>query len=529
MGKSSGGSSRQPKDVDMGLLAEDQSELNIDAILASARINRFDESSPYGTVTWEKIPGEAGPKEPEVWGHKIRGSGDVESSGNKELISGGDQSQGIDRYRRVVTLSPEEQAALDRKRAMSTAVDNWAIGQGQYLPTGALNFDGITEQVSNVDTSDLPDYMTGVDTSDLPDYMTGVDTSGFADYISGIDLDSLPTMPGVDDFGEERLRVEDALYGRATDRLDPRFKNLRTDLESKLANQGIMVGSEAWQRENDQLGRDSNDAYSQARNDAILFGGGEQSRLFGISSQARAQMAQELLENANMSNITRGQEFSEGLSNANMNNTTRSQLFGEGLSNANMNNTTRSQLFGEGVTNANLANQARQQGINERMTLRTQPLNEILAAYGMSGVNVPTPAPTAQYQVAAPDILGATMSQQALASQAASTNADANAGTKGSSIGAAGALGAAAIMAFSDEDMKENIKSTEGVLEALQKVPSSTYNYKGDAEPRIGPMAQDWQKQFGGDGKTIPMPQAFGASLAAINELTTRIKKLEAA
>lgn len=88
--------------------------------------------------------------------------------------------------------------------------------------------------------------------------------------------------------------------------------------------------------------------------------------------------------------------------------------------------------------------------------------------------------------------------------------------------------------AGSDRNQKKHIQPAETVLGAINAVPVYTYRYKpeagdGGAEPRIGPMAQDWAAQFGGDGKTIPMPQIVGALVLAVQELSRKIDALEAA
>lgn len=54
--------------------------------------------------------------------------------------------------------------------------------------------------------------------------------------------------------------AQDALMSR----IDPRFAQQEDQMRTRLANQGITLGSEAYQREMDQLGRQRNDAMMQA-------------------------------------------------------------------------------------------------------------------------------------------------------------------------------------------------------------------------------------------------------------------------
>ena len=106
------------------------------------------------------------------------------------------------------------------------------------------------------------------------------------------------------DFSGDRQRVEDALYRRSTSRLDPQFELGQRDLETKLYNQGVQPGTEAWNRELASLAQQKQDAYSGARTDAITGGGQEQSRLYGMDYQTANQ-------NASLQNQARQQGLNE--------------------------------------------------------------------------------------------------------------------------------------------------------------------------------------------------------------------------
>ena len=136
------------------------------------------------------------------------------------------------------------------------------------------------------------------------------------------------------DFSGDRQRVEDALYSRSKSRLDPQFEMGQRDLETKLYNQGVQPGTEAWNRELASLSRQKQDAYSGARTDAIAGGGQEQSRMYGMDYQTANQ-------------------------------------------NATLQNQARQQDYGIAGQNATLQNQARQQGLNELFAMRQTPLQEL--------------------------------------------------------------------------------------------------------------------------------------------------------
>lgn len=93
---------------------------------------------------------------------------------------------------------------------------------------------------------------------------------------------------------EMRKRVEDAVYGRHISRLDPQFQEQEEKMRSHLMNRGLVEGSEAWQDQLDLLMRAKNDAYSGARQEAITYGGDEMARQYGMEMSGRNNVLNEL-------------------------------------------------------------------------------------------------------------------------------------------------------------------------------------------------------------------------------------------
>lgn len=81
-------------------------------------------------------------------------------------------------------------------------------------------------------------------------------------------------------------KTRDAYYNQQKAFLDPQWQDSQTALETKLANQGIVQGSTAWNNAMSEQNRERSFAYDNAQNSAIINGGNEQSRLFGLNSQA---------------------------------------------------------------------------------------------------------------------------------------------------------------------------------------------------------------------------------------------------
>lgn len=88
---------------------------------------------------------------------------------------------------------------------------------------------------------------------------------------------------------------------------------------------------------------------------------------------------------------------------------------------------------------------------------------------------------------------------------------------------------AAGLPIWSDRDAKENIVPIDdsAILEKCAAVPGYAYNYKAIPGDRVGPMADDFASQYGGDGKAIPMPQLLGELWTAVSALTRKVRELE--
>jgi hypothetical protein len=102
-----------------------------------------------------------------------------------------------------------------------------------------------------------------------------------------------PKLPGVDDFSADRQRIEQALMGRAKGELDTRYAQESQDFEQRMANEGVDIGSEKYRREKALFEKGRGEAYNDANFRAMLAGGDEQSRLFGMGLSARQQAVSE--------------------------------------------------------------------------------------------------------------------------------------------------------------------------------------------------------------------------------------------
>lgn len=97
-----------------------------------------------------------------------------------------------------------------------------------------------------------------------------------------------------------RQDVINAMMRQYESRLNPQWTQAQSALETKLANQGLTQGSQAWNAETDAFGRSRNDAYQTAQDNSILRGGEEQKRLFDMGLAARTLSGNEALAKANL-------------------------------------------------------------------------------------------------------------------------------------------------------------------------------------------------------------------------------------
>ena len=335
---------------------------------------------------------------------------------------------------------PKETAAAQTGTNVATAVAQSHLNNvNQVTPYGNLTFDQTgTYQFNDPNSGnvyDLPTYTatqslspTGQQLLDLNN-QTQLNLAGIgadqSDRISTLlanplDPDSftarsdprsvgLPDIEGIGqaagdvtrsygtDFSADRQRVEDALMAR----LNPNLERDRTALETRLANQGIGIGTEAYNNAVDEFGRRSNDA----RLSAILAGGQEQSRLAGLERDRAA-----------FQNQAQAQALQQGLA-----------------------------LGQQGFSNQRTRNQdidaARASELAEASALRSQPINEISALLSGSQVSNPNFISPNVPQMPTVDIAGLTMdsyNKQLAAWQQAQAN-------RNNTIGVLGQLGAAYI------------------------------------------------------------------------------------
>jgi hypothetical protein len=110
---------------------------------------------------------------------------------------------------------------------------------------------------------------------------------------SPFSLSGLPEISG--DYEGLRKQQSDAVYGRQAAYLDPQFKQGEDALRSRLANQGVVEGTEAYTNAMGDFNRGKEFSYGQARDSAVAAGGQEADRAYGQQLSTRNQMLSEYL------------------------------------------------------------------------------------------------------------------------------------------------------------------------------------------------------------------------------------------
>ena len=249
-----GKSSSPPPAPDYAGAAQATAAGNLEAARAAASANRINQYTPYGSITYSQTPTNYGGS---VQPQPTQRTG---MAGFLDIMSGVNQP----------TRDPSGTLNPDAGWNMTTSLS----------PTQQRQFDQnnqINEQLGGVAQQGL-----------------GYVQSALGSPLQG--ANALSTNAGDPQLLQQN--VQNALYNNAKQYLDPQFAQSDTALESKLANQGITRGSEAF---NSAMLNQSNarqQAYESARNSATAQGVGAAQGMFGQN-----------LQNSQLQNATSAQDF----------------------------------------------------------------------------------------------------------------------------------------------------------------------------------------------------------------------------
>jgi len=162
---------------------------------------------------------------------------------------------------------PRVVAEAQTKSNRETAIANANLNRyDQFGPQGSVTWKVVG---TNEDGTPRYEQNTSYSQGEQQVYDTGL---ALRQKMGGIGVNSADRLGNLlqQDFRVDPA-VEQKLYDMGRQRLDPRFEQQRQTLEQQLANKGISMGSEAYDRAIGQFGQTQNDAYNQ-----LMLGGREQ-------------------------------------------------------------------------------------------------------------------------------------------------------------------------------------------------------------------------------------------------------------
>lgn len=198
---------------------------------------------------------------------------------------------------------PKETSAAQTGSSVSTSIANAFLqNMDETTADGTKTFDQ-TGEYSFVDPYTNQSYTVPrfSVTQTLSDEQQGIkdqnDRASLNLSTLGADLSGKLGNQLTDNFQLGNENVEGRLFDLGRQRLDPMFAQRDEDLRTRLANQGIKAGSQAYDREINNQGQQQNDAYNQL----LLQGRGQASQELLTEDNQRINQISALLNGGQVS------------------------------------------------------------------------------------------------------------------------------------------------------------------------------------------------------------------------------------
>lgn len=491
-GAAAAAGSRSPSTPDYGALAQQQGAANLDAARTTTRLSNPNIYGPLGsqTVSYQPVFNEqAYNRAMEDYKKNL----DAYNAGtSKDMPYVPERSQFMseaDVPTIFQTLSPEAQKTLEAQQRMQLSLGQLGetgIAEAQKVLKDPFKYQGPGIQTSlgggvkDVEQNiDLERYgLAGAGVSAQPiDYGPRMGQYGLAQAGPGgpqlqgrLDTSQLAAMPI-----NAGMTAQNAIMSR----LQPQLQAQRAQLETQLANQGLVRGGEAYNAAMAEQGQKENDLLTQAALQGLNLdmaarqqGLGEQQALGSFANQAALSQFGAGQQANQAYNAAVQQNMNMGMNVAQAQNAASQQLFGQnidiqGLYNAALSqnqqtalaqqaaqNAAQNQQFNQALQAAQFGNQAAQQSLAQQLALRSQPLNEISALMSGSQIQMPQFQGYQGANVAASPVFAAGQAQ----SQDAMARYNAQQSGSNALMGGLFDLGSSYVGAkYSDRRLKSNI------------------------------------------------------------------------
>lgn len=297
---------KEPPAPDPVAVANAQTQSNIATANANANLNRINQYNPYGSMTYTQ---------------------------------NGKNPDGTPIWEQHVNLNPMGQQLLDLQQTQDVGLgklNNQMLGQVASAYGQPIDTSGIAQlqssagqaqqsQASQADMRDASAYLAGytgsnAERAQAQQGMASNAAMRQASYDAPIqnqlDTSDVPGLVGGHDLITMQDQVKNALYGQQSQFLDPQWQQSDQTLATNLADQGIVQGSEAYDKAMKLQALNKNNAYQQAQMGAITNANSQAQNLFNMGLASNQNAFGQALNKGQFANSAQAQGFGQSLSNA---------------------------------------------------------------------------------------------------------------------------------------------------------------------------------------------------------------------
>lgn len=281
------GGGKAPAAPDPAATAAAQGQMSKDVALWNSGLNNVNQVTPFGNLTWTLGTNTNSAGAPQYDYDAFNASLNAYNSGQQN--NGGTQWY-VDPYGNVTQNAVKPGAGLGSGSG-NTPLNIGGGNSGAAPKLSDYQIGGATSDLSGLPQWTSTTTLSPESQAIFDSYMRqqqqlgGLSESALNQvsnaYSSPYNYDSLAPLYGESDLNAARKSTEDAIYSR----LDPKFAQDEEAMRTRLINQGIGQGSQAYQREMDAF----NQMKTDARMQAVLAGGTESDRQFAQSLATRQQ------------------------------------------------------------------------------------------------------------------------------------------------------------------------------------------------------------------------------------------------
>lgn len=285
--------SSPPPPPDPAKTAAAQAAANRETAIANAQIGMVDQTTPWGRVTYRELPRPGGqtPAQPQ---QQAPAAPSFDFSRANALFRQIDpeDGQGKDAYQAYLREAGVADHALNMDPRYLR--DNYNFQSNTYEPGVGIQQetapgDDYTPRYERIEEL-TPEGQRLLDMTTDAQMMFGETANRQLENLGGV-LDAPMDMAAMGEMPTPNMDMWRQTADNMMARISPQMERQRAALETRLANQGIQYGTEAW--------RAAMDDYNRAMTDTRLAvdsaAGDEMARMYGLETDARSRALNEML------------------------------------------------------------------------------------------------------------------------------------------------------------------------------------------------------------------------------------------